>query len=132
MNGKIRRIFSEKIKQTLKACHNCAMATREVIEDLITPAREMDAATKRGVDLDLTDDDGAFHDAPARYDSAARAMGDTGLKVIATGLISRIRTCAIIVRMPCGGARVQDRVPREWLARGVRGRRGRHPVQLPV
>jgi len=45
------------------AYHNRAISTMEVIEELIKLAKEMDAATKRGVDLGLTDDEVAFYDA---------------------------------------------------------------------
>jgi len=40
--------------------HNRAISTMEVIEELIKLAKEMEAATKRGEDLGLTDDEVAF------------------------------------------------------------------------
>ncbi len=48
----------------------------EVIEELIKLAKEMDAATKRGEDLGLTDDEVAFYDALAVNESAVKAMGE--------------------------------------------------------
>ena len=42
----------------------------EVIEELIKLAKELDAATKRGEDLGLTDDEVAFYDALAANESA--------------------------------------------------------------
>ena len=74
------------LKKTLNAYHNRAIATQEVIEELIKLAKEMDAATKRGEDLGLTDDEVAFYDALAANDSAVQAMGDDKLKVIAAEL----------------------------------------------
>ena len=59
------RQFSEMLKNTLNAYHNRAIATQEVIEELINLAKEMDAATKRGIDLGLNDDEIAFYDALA-------------------------------------------------------------------
>ena len=54
------REFSEMLKKTLNAYHNRAIATQEVIEELITVAKSMDAATKRGEDLGLNEDELAF------------------------------------------------------------------------
>src|SRR6188472_3522836 len=78
------REFSEMLKKTLNAYHNRAIATQEVIEELIKLAKEMSAATQRGVDLGLSDDEVAFYDALAANDSAVEAMGKDELKVIAT------------------------------------------------
>jgi type I restriction enzyme R subunit len=85
------KIFSEKLKQTLNAYHNRAIATQEVIEELIKLAKELDAATKRGETLGLTDDEVAFYDALAANESAVQAMGDDKLKVIAAELITQVR-----------------------------------------
>ena len=90
------QLFSEKLKQTLNAYHNRAIATQEVIEELIKLAKEMDAATKRGKDLGLTDDEVAFYDALAANASAVKAMGDDKLKVIATELITKVRQSVTI------------------------------------
>lgn len=90
------QLFSEKLKKTLNAYHNRAIATQEVIEELIKLAKELDAATKRGDDLGLTDDEVAFYDALAANESAVKAMGDDKLKVIAAELISQVRKSATI------------------------------------
>jgi len=79
-------VFSEKLKKTLNAYHNRAISTMQVLEELIKLAKEMDAATKRGVDLGLTDDEVAFYDALAANESAVIAMGDDKLRVIAAEL----------------------------------------------
>ena len=49
----------------------------EVIEELIKLAKDMDAATKRGEDLGLTDDEVAFYDALAANESAVRPWATT-------------------------------------------------------
>lgn len=90
------QLFSEKLKKTLNAYHNRAIATQEVIEELIRLAKELDAATKRGVDLGLTDDEVAFYDALAANHSAVEAMGDDKLKVIAAELITQVRKSVTI------------------------------------
>ncbi len=68
--------------------HNRAISTMEVIEELIKLAKEMDAVTKRGAALGLTDDEVAFYDALAANQSAVQAMGDDKLKLIAAELIT--------------------------------------------
>jgi len=90
------QIFSEKLKQTLNAYHNRAIATQEVIEELIRLAKEMDAATKRGEGLGLSEDEIAFYDALAANESAVQAMGDDKLKVIAAELITQVRKSVTI------------------------------------
>ena len=90
------QLFSEKLKKTLNAYHNRAIATQEVIEGLINLAKDMDAATKRGVELGLTDDEIAFYDALASNESAVKAMGSDKLKVIAAELITQVRKSVTI------------------------------------
>lgn len=90
------QLFSDKLKQTLNAYHNRAIATHEVIEELIRLAKEMEAAQKRGEELGLTDDEIAFYDALAKNESAITAMGDDKLKVIAAELIKMVRKSVTI------------------------------------
>ncbi|MGE0114494.1 MAG: type I restriction endonuclease subunit R [Steroidobacteraceae bacterium] len=90
------QLFSEKLKKTLNAYHNRAIATQEVIEELIKLAKELDTATKRGENLGLTDDEIAFYDALAANESAVKAMGDDKLKVIAAELITQVRKSVTI------------------------------------
>jgi type I restriction enzyme R subunit len=89
-------IFSEKLKKTLNAYHNRAISTMQVIEELIKLAKDLDAATKRGEDMGLTDDEIAFYDALASNDSALQAMGDDKLKLIAAELISQVKKSVTI------------------------------------
>jgi len=90
------QLFSDKLKKTLNAYHNRAISTMEVIEELIKLAKELDAATKRGESLGLTDDEVAFYDALAANGSAVQAMGDVKLKVIAAELITKVRESVTI------------------------------------
>ena len=90
------QLFSEKLTKTLNAYHNRAIATQEVIEELIKLAKELDAATKRGEDLGLTEDEVAFYDALAANESAVQAMGDEKLRIIAAELISQVRKSVTI------------------------------------
>ena len=90
------QVFSEKLKKTLNAYHNRAISTMQVIEELIKLAKDLDAATKAGREMGLTDDEKAFYDALATNDSAVQAMGDAKLKVIAAELISQVKKSVTI------------------------------------
>ncbi len=90
------QVFSEKLKKTLNAYHNRAISTMQIIEELIKLAKDLDAATKRGEDLGLTDDEVAFYDALAANHSAVQAMGDDKLKLIAAELITQVKKSVTI------------------------------------
>ena len=68
----------------------------QVIEELIKLAKDLDAATKRGEDMGLTDDEIAFYDALAANESAVVAMGDAKMRVIAAELITQVRKSVTI------------------------------------
>jgi type I restriction enzyme, R subunit len=104
------QVFSDKLKKTLNSYHNRAISTMEVIEELIRLAKDMDAATKRGQDLGLTDDEVAFYDALAANESAVMAMGDDKLRVIASELITQVRKSVTIDWTLREGARAKIRV----------------------
>ena len=90
------RQFSEMLKNTLNAYHNRAIATQEVIEELIKLAKQMSAATQAGREMGLTDDEKAFYDALAANESAVKAMGIPELKVIAAELVAKVRQSVTI------------------------------------
>ena len=90
------RVFSDMLKKTLNAYHNRAIATQEIIEELIRLAKDMRAATNRGHDLGLNDDEIAFYDALAMNESAVQAMGSDELKVIAAELVTQVRKSVTI------------------------------------
>jgi type I restriction enzyme R subunit len=85
------RQFSEMLKKTLNAYHNRAIATQEIIEELISLAKDIDAAAKRGEEMNLSEEELAFYDALAANESAVRAMGDDKLRVIAAELVTKVR-----------------------------------------
>ncbi|MGE4071129.1 MAG: type I restriction endonuclease subunit R [Lysobacterales bacterium] len=90
------QVFSEKLKKTLNGYHNRAISTMQVIEELIKLAKELDAASKRGADLGLSDDEIAFYDALATNESAIEAMGDAKLRLIAAELITQVKKSVTI------------------------------------
>jgi type I site-specific restriction-modification system R (restriction) subunit len=102
--------LSEKLKRTLNPYRTRAIATQEVIEELIKLAKEVEVAQQRRVDLGLTEDQAAFYDALAVNESAVRAMGDDKLKVIAAELITQVRESVTIDWQYREGARAKIRV----------------------
>jgi len=104
------RQFSEMLQKTLNQYHNRAIATQEVIEELITLAKKMSAATKRGSDLGLTDEEVAFYDALAANESAVKAMGDAKLRLIAAELVTSVRKSVTIDWTLRDGAQAKIRV----------------------
>ena len=104
------RAFSEMLKNTMNAYHNRAIATHEIIEELIRLAKEMRDAAKRGVDLGLNDDELAFYDALAQNESAMQAMGIDELKVIAAELVTNVRKSVTIDWTVRESARAKIRV----------------------
>jgi type I restriction enzyme R subunit len=104
------RAFSEMLKKTLNAYHNRAIATQEIIDELIRLAKEMREATNRGHDLGLSDDEIAFYDALAMNESAVRAMGSDELKLIAAELVTQVRKSVTIDWTVRESARARIRV----------------------
>lgn len=47
------QLFSEKLQKALNSYHNRAISTQEVIEELISLAKEVEAAKTRGQKLKL-------------------------------------------------------------------------------
>lgn len=104
------RAFSEMLKKAMNAYHNRAIATQEVIEELIRLAKEMRDANRRGEDLGLNDDEIAFYDALAMNESAVQAMGIAELKVIAAELVTNVRKSVTIDWTVRESARAKIRV----------------------
>ena len=104
------RAFSEMLKKTMNAYRNRAIATQEIIEELIQLAKEMRDAAKRGDDLGLNDDELAFYDALAQNESAMRAMGIDELKVMAAELVTNGRKSVTIDWTVRESARAKIRV----------------------
>jgi type I restriction enzyme R subunit len=101
LNGEIRsrgkrnvvqaRSFAEMLEQSVRKYQNRAIETAQVIEELIQLAKEMRAATARGEELGLNDDELAFYDALETNDSAVKVLGDDTLKMIARELVETVR-----------------------------------------
>ncbi len=72
------RSFSEMLKKTMNAYHNRAIATHEIIQELINLAKEMRDANQRGEERGLGDDEICFYDALAMNESEVQAMVEAG------------------------------------------------------
>jgi type I restriction enzyme R subunit len=104
------QLFSEKLKKTLNAYHNRAIATQEVLEELIKLAKEMHAAKSQGDELGLNEDEKAFYSALATNGSAREILGDKQLAAIAAELVTQVRKNASIDWNLREGARARMRV----------------------
>ncbi len=85
------RSFAEMLETAIRRYRNRSVAAAQVIEELIELAREMRAASARGEELGLTDDELAFYDALETNDSAVQVLGDETLCVIARELVRTVR-----------------------------------------
>jgi len=79
------------LENTIKRYQNRAIETAQVINELISLAKAMGEAQKRGENLGLTEDETAFYDALEVNDSAVIILGDDTLKAIARDLVKAIR-----------------------------------------
>ena len=83
--------YGDRLLETLRKYNNRAIATAQVIEELIQMAKEFQDAMKRHEDLGLNQDELAFYDALANNESAVRELGDDTLKKIAHELVEKLR-----------------------------------------
>ncbi len=90
------RTFSEMLQQAMRSCHNRAIATHEIIDELLNLAKEIRDLGKRHTELGLTEDELCFYDALALNNSAIEAMGIDELKVIAAELVTKVRKSVTI------------------------------------
>lgn len=85
------RSFAELLEQSLRTYQNRAIETAQIIEQLIQLAMDIRAASERGEQLGLNDDELAFYDALGVNESAVRVMGDETLKLIARELVVMVK-----------------------------------------
>lgn len=83
--------FSELLDGVIKRYQNRSIETAQVIEELIEMAKKFAAASKRGDELGLNDDELAFYDALANNEASVRELGDEILAKIAHELTDSLR-----------------------------------------
>ena len=85
------RSFAEMLEDTIRRYQSRAVEAAQVIEELIELARDMRAASERGEELELSEDELAFYDALETNDSAVKVLGDETLRDIARELVETVR-----------------------------------------
>ena len=85
------RSFAEMLEQTIRRYQNRAIEAAQVIEELITLAKDMREASARGDVLGLSEEELAFYDALETNDSAVKVLGDDTLRAIARELVETVR-----------------------------------------
>ncbi len=85
------RSFADLLEQSVRKYQHRAIETAQVIEELIQLAKDMRAASARGEQLGLSDEELAFYDALETNDSAVKVLGDEILRTIARELVETVR-----------------------------------------
>ena len=85
------RSFAEMLERTMRRYQNRAVEAAQVIEELISLARELREAGARGEELGLSEDELAFYDALGVNDSAVQVLGDETLRDIARELVDTVK-----------------------------------------
>jgi type I restriction enzyme, R subunit len=85
------RSFAELLETSIQKYQNRAIETAQIIEELISLAKEMNEAKARGEQLNLTEDEEAFYDALSVNDSAVKVLGDKILCEIARDLKKSVK-----------------------------------------
>lgn len=83
--------FSERLAVALSRYHSRAIETAQVIEEMISMAKEIVAVESHAQSLGLNEAEYAFYCAIAENESAAREMGDDTLKKIAVEITEKLR-----------------------------------------
>ena len=83
--------FSEMLEKAVKNYQNNLITSAQVIDELITLAREIKEADRRGEDLGLDFREYAFYSALEVNDSAVALLGDDVLRHIAQELVDTVR-----------------------------------------
>jgi len=85
------RSFAEMLAQAIQRYENRAIGAAQVIEELISLAKEMREADRRGETLGLSVEELAFYDALETNDSAVKVLGEPTLQKIARELVETVR-----------------------------------------
>ncbi|MDR5904800.1 type I restriction endonuclease subunit R [Halomonas qiaohouensis] len=83
--------YSDRLQETLRKYHNRGIETAQVIEELISMAKQFKAEMEREQNLGLNPDEIAFYDALATNESAVRELGDETLKKLAVEVTEKLR-----------------------------------------
>jgi len=90
------RSFLEMLEKAIRKYQNQLLTTAQIIDELISLAKDIREADRRGENLKLSDDELAFYDALEVNDSAVKVLGDDTLRDIARELVMKVRENATI------------------------------------
>ncbi len=85
------RRFSEMLDDTMKRYRGRLVEAAQVIEELISLAKDIKHAQEKGEKLGLNDDEVAFYDVLSTNQSAIEVIGDEQLRVIARELVETVK-----------------------------------------
>ncbi len=85
------RRFSEMLDDTMKRYRGRLVEAAQVIEELISLAKDIKHAQEKGEQLGLNDDEVAFYDVLSINKSAIEVLGDEQLRVIARELVETVK-----------------------------------------
>lgn len=85
------RTFSKRLEEAVARYHAGALSAVEMIQELISMAKDLQAARARGEEQGLSPEEVAFYDALAENETAVDAMGSETLRVIAHELLEQLR-----------------------------------------
>lgn len=83
--------FSEMLDGAIKKYQNGLLTSAEIIEEMISLAKEIKKESSRGEDLGLSDYEVAFYDALANNESAKEVLGKEVLKELAVILVDKVQ-----------------------------------------
>ncbi len=95
-NVVLEKKFSDRLLEALNRYRNRAIESAQVIEELISMAKEFREAVKRGEELGLNMSEYSFYMALADNESAVRELGDEILKKIAHELTDKLRNSTTV------------------------------------
>ncbi|MDI9347822.1 MAG: type I restriction endonuclease subunit R [Methylacidiphilales bacterium] len=90
------RKLSEMLNRAIKRYQSNLLTAAQVIDELVSLAKEIRNSDKRGENLKLKEDELAFYDALADNDSAKEVLGDKQLAVIAVEVFNSVKSNAKI------------------------------------
>lgn len=85
------KLLLEMLENSIKKYQNGLLSTAEIIQELITIAREIRESDKEGERLNLTEDEVAFYNALEVNDSAIKVLGDETLREIAREIAEKVK-----------------------------------------
>ncbi|WP_138466452.1 DUF3387 domain-containing protein [Poseidonocella sp. HB161398] len=108
------KAFSERLQAAVARYHANAITSLKMIQELIDMAKDVKAATQRGDDPGLSQEELEFHDALAENRSAMNVLGNEELRKIAQVLVEQLQQNVTVdwQRKECARAKLRVRVRR--------------------